>query len=877
MAQPQKRNTIRKLMDAATIRLCELNEELREIDISEYHYVDGELIELKLVPYDVEIIHPALMYPRPIDIEDMWRKLKSGEKIYVPPPPPPPPPEEPAEGEGKVDENVPGASQEGGGEVKEGDETKGTEQATEASGGAEGGGTEKGGAEGEAAVSESEAQKKKEKKTKKAERPKETPQFGVEEKELTQEELEEIQKKKVLTEMVKLIQSAERGRQERLYYAEKSYTVIQSKRLAADPTLKPPEPPKADVAKAAALQIQKVWRGHAAREWVRQKEDQRRLLIGMSEPSWRSKEEFEKLEKHLNKRRSYRDERIREYVETIDSEKARILRVVAPGLMEDIGDEIREWFHEFYDRIKLFPPFPTEEEGGTVLVVRGSRKKKREKEKSKGKDKKAEKEKRKKEKLKAKQDAKKQKEAEKKLKAAEALRKKKMKEKGEYEYDYLDTISAPLYNEGIKEHMEIWDQIDDFENPLEKPYTYMITDQECYETQLEVRKQVDELMRIELDLLQYALEVDKMRAKGKKGKPKQKKKKKPKKKKGKKGKKDPTGNRTTEDLFQELFDNGIIRTYPTVRLTEYQGDFSFKNYELRNMEFDPPATLLDVRQAVILNCIMPLGVQTMKKPKSVLIAGPRQSGKHLLANAIFTETKCVLFDLSPENTANKYMGAKGMKLLIHLISKMSRILAPSIIYFDAAEKIFYKKVPKDERQLDPKRIGKKLFKGIVKTITPEDRVLVLGITKQPWAAQAAKLKKAFERNILIPRPDYGSVYLYWQQLLMSYHGVDRNFNLTCLATVTLNYPLPDIKKAVEKILTPRRLIQLKYKPLQPDEIFEVFVSEGIEPITEKEYLKFLKWYNKTPLGKDRVIFNKNAEIKREAERKKKEKEDSKKK
>lgn len=165
------------------------------------------------------------------------------------------------------------------------------------------------------------------------------------------------------------------------------------------------------------------------------------------------------------------------------------------------------------------------------------------------------------------------------------------------------------------------------------------------------------MFRLELELLEDALEKDKIRMKGKKGKGKKKKKKKPKKKKKKgKKKKDPTGNRKIEDLFQELVDNGIIRTYPETHLHQYKGDFSYNNFEKRMLEFDPPATLADVRHAVVMNCILPLGIEKMVKPKSVLIAGPRQSGKHLLANAIFTETKAVLFDLSPPILAGKYPG-----------------------------------------------------------------------------------------------------------------------------------------------------------------------------------------------------------------------------
>lgn len=68
-------------MDAATIRLHELNEELRNIDISEYHYIDGALVELKLVPQDVEILDPILYYLRHYTVEELWTKIKVGTDI----------------------------------------------------------------------------------------------------------------------------------------------------------------------------------------------------------------------------------------------------------------------------------------------------------------------------------------------------------------------------------------------------------------------------------------------------------------------------------------------------------------------------------------------------------------------------------------------------------------------------------------------------------------------------------------------------------------------------------------------------------------------------------------------------------------------------
>lgn len=156
-----------------------------------------------------------------------------------------------------------------------------------------------------------------------------------------------------------------------------------------------------------------------------------------------------------------------------------------------------------------------------------------------------------------------------------------------------------------------------------------------------------------MDLLVDALARDKNK--------KPKKAKKPKAKKGKKGKKPPkdiTAHRTVEEIFQELFDNGIIRLYPKTRLDEFIGDFSYKNMELRHNEFlDPPPCLGDVKQAVVLNLILPLGLNECKeRVRSAILCGPPQCGKKILANAVFTATRCVLFDLSPEVIAGKYPG-----------------------------------------------------------------------------------------------------------------------------------------------------------------------------------------------------------------------------
>lgn len=819
LCQPQKTITVRKLVEVAVSRLRELYNELRWINFSEYHVVDDTLVEMKLIPHDIEIIHPLLSYPRPYKIQQMINKIKRGEKIFDP-------------------QEVPAAPS----EPQIVQSAKSVERTVESQ------------------------ELTDEKKSKKKARSKLNTAFILEKTDqLTPEQQVQKEHDEFLEKMIKLIQRHERARQFRLYHFEMK-SKYDSALLS---TTK--EDSEVDVAKnhevmtKAAITLQKYWRGRYARKFIKYQENRKKQLIGMIESSNQSKKEIEAVEELIEKRREKREIRIKEYLEAHVNEKERVLRVIGPGLMEDIGDEIRDWLHEWYDEARIFDKYPTEDQGGTILVVRGDTmtpqewidevERQRRKKVVSGGDKDRKREER--ERKKAQKAAEK---AEKKKKAA-AL-KKAMKEKkarrenmGGYIMEFDKPAADELYEKAQQEHKELWDVRDEFLNPDEVHYMDLITDEKCYQLQLEIRAKVDELMRIEHMLLNEAWMKDKLK------KPKKPKKKKGKKaKKGKKQPKDITAHRTTEDLFQELYDLDIIRPYPKVKLDEFVGDFSYNTVELKSNFMDPPEVLGNIRQAVVLNAILPMGQESTNKIKSMIICGSPQSGKTLLANAIFTSTRCVLFDLSPENLADKYPGKDGLLMLVHLVNKMSRILQPSILYIKGCEKTFYKKVPPAERYMDPKRLGKVLQKKILKLIKPEDRIMLLGTSSQPWAAQT-KMKKCYEKSILIPRSDYGSVYTFWKKLLMPYHGVDKNIDLSCLSKVTVKYPFGVIKEAVEQVMVPRRIIQFPFRPLTQQELYEPLVS--MEPVNDKIWKKYQKWYNKTPIGKLATKLSKVNKEKRE--------------
>lgn len=63
-------------MDAAAIRLKELKDEMVHTEYSEFQYIDGSLVELKLIPHDIEIITPKLFFHRQLEVWDLVDKFE---------------------------------------------------------------------------------------------------------------------------------------------------------------------------------------------------------------------------------------------------------------------------------------------------------------------------------------------------------------------------------------------------------------------------------------------------------------------------------------------------------------------------------------------------------------------------------------------------------------------------------------------------------------------------------------------------------------------------------------------------------------------------------------------------------------------------------
>lgn len=314
--------------------------------------------------------------------------------------------------------------------------------------------------------------------------------------------------------------------------------------------------------------------------------------------------------------------------------------------------------------------------------------------------------------------------------------------------------------EVLDRYNEIWRAKDESMNTKQRHYEDMIYTDKYAEVELELRKVIDDIMRQELDLLQNALDRDRAQ-KGKKSKKSAKKARRSGKKNKKKKEKDLTPDRTTESLFEELVTNGIIKRYPERLLKTYLGDRAYSERPGTN------PTTGDVRQVLTEYAILPLGSETIRNNvpciRSILIAGPKGSGKKSLVHSVCTEVGGILLDLTPANIVGKYPGKSGLIMLMHLVLKVSRLLQPTIIFMDFAEAPFMKKVPKGDRT-DPKRLKKDLPK-LIKNICAEDRVIFIGTSSAPWEADQKLLQQTYNRFIYIPRPDYGTLSFAWKELL----------------------------------------------------------------------------------------------------------------
>ncbi|XP_033336413.2 IQ and AAA domain-containing protein 1-like [Megalopta genalis] len=619
-----------------------------------------------------------------------------------------------------------------------------------------------------------------------------------------------------------LIQSHERARIARIAGTELERMSVYRRRLQFGEIV-PKKLPR-DTFERAARIIQRAWWNYMKRKKLKKRMYRLEELLGAAAPRHKSDHVLVKDRENFQRKLDQMPVFVNRVEQATQDHRAKLWKIRGPGLMEDITEEIREWFIVWYNELGHFDAYPAESLGGTILVV-----------------------------------------TEETLTPQEFLAQKKMtkpdpkaqqpettpiKKKMKHETWMAETKAFRLLDAANQDFIADWSFRDDSDDPRNKIYEDLIKNALCYELQLEMRKAVDELMRLELKRLNQALKKD-CKADGREveiprshgGK---------KKRKGERRKKGKQDKFTVEESFNELVQADIITNYPTTCLKDWLGDLSYQNYEAAREFRDHRHRLGEIKQVVMENCVLPLSSKEIHQiaplVRSVCICGLPGHGKMFLVNAICSEIGALLINMTPIVLVDKYLGKKNERKLIDMISKVARELAPSVIFIDDAEKVWAKKVPPEEQFVKPKRFAKYYLK-LVKSIKRGDQILFLTTSSEPYKA-TSPFVRVHDKFIMIPLTDYNTLYMFYKDLLMRYHGVDRGIDVSSLAKVSEGIPLEFIKQAVENVMNVSRRITLRFNPLNQQEILEELLK--YKAPAKKTLDQFVKFESRTPLGKKRA-------------------------
>ncbi|XP_070498782.1 dynein regulatory complex protein 11-like [Chironomus tepperi] len=534
-------------------------------------------------------------------------------------------------------------------------------------------------------------------------------------------------------------------------------------------------------------------------------------------------------EVHMQKRREKKKDFDEALIKALEDEKARILKVKSETIMEDITEDIRAWFYEFYKTAKDFHRYPEEFEGGTIMVMRGETKTPEEFliEKNKSPAEKAkDKELKKKERKEKKQQEKKAKENEKK----KEIQRKKMELKQGPTWNFAEMKEWKAF-ENFEKIYTVgdydWKIIDDtYNDPKELPEMEFVTADAYADVHQELRLIVDNFMRVELELLRIALAVD---TKTKYVPPKPKKEKKKKKKKSKeKEVVDVFEDKSAEEHYQDLRKLNIIVKYTKKSLRDFIGDYNYAAMNLRQANKDPQPQYGDIKSYIQTEI---LGTSA----KSFCIIGPPRCGKKYLVDAICTEMDAVMFDLS----APKIKQINDMPEFCNLIIQMAVKFQPSVLFIDGAHKPFIRKISSDIAGEDPRKLGKYLLKNIVKNLTDEDAVKLIGVTNEPWNCNFLQMKQCYEKFAVFPaKLDYGTAVMAWKTGFKLKRIL--NVDVSSLAQATRNFSVGDILDSIDTWHALKDRVELKYKPLTSHEFLENLITTK-QPVDDKVVELFNKF------------------------------------
>jgi hypothetical protein len=214
---------------------------------------------------------------------------------------------------------------------------------------------------------------------------------------------------------------------------------------------------------------------------------------------------------------------------------------------------------------------------------------------------------------------------------------------------------------------------------------------------------------------------------------------------------DPLGGKTDEEVIAQLVGIGIACKNPEITFRDFVGDYDFSSPDANSYA--------SVRSQIVLEAILPFACDrehTTDLPKGVLITGNKGVGKSMLARATINALGAAFLNFSPDVLVGKE--TPSPRILVLMLMKAARILAPSVILVDDIDRMFGR-----GKKSDASKKFKAQLRRNIRKVKPRDRILLMGTTSQyPLPKPCSTL---FNRSIDIPKPDFPTRVLLWNYWL----------------------------------------------------------------------------------------------------------------
>ncbi|KAF9799062.1 hypothetical protein SFRURICE_008572 [Spodoptera frugiperda] len=275
-------------------------------------------------------------------------------------------------------------------------------------------------------------------------------------------------------------------------------------------------------------------------------------------------------------------------------------------------------------------------------------------------------------------------------------------------------------------------------------------------------------------------------------------------------------NDNIRKMIEELALQDIIVEYPRVKLKDFLGDPNFGGEDLRRLIVPTFPFNYEIRAFWWERCR-----DVSHGFNRILLVGPRTSGKTILVKTLASMNKAVLFDLDPDKIQGDLQTAPFLKRLMKMVVTCAKVLQPCVIHVKHVQKLFYIKTPTEDVDMNYVLIKKYFVQYLVKNISKTDNITIV--------------------VLLLPDNTYSQVVLLLEAWVIKYEVIPANLNVTNLAHTLRGYSFGYLKDALERFMSADRIIKIAAYGLTPLEVLNYILEDESAELVE--YDKYLKWYH----------------------------------